>query len=224
MNKYFIIDFDSTFIKTETLEELAEIALNKHQKKDQILKKIKDITKKGMEGTMSFEESLARRIALIKIHKKDIAKLSQVLIQKVSDSIKRNKFFFKEYKNNIYIVSGAFRELMMSLAERFHVDKSHVFANNFIFNKKGYVKSIDKTNPLAHKNGKVEAVKRLHLKGEIIVIGDGYTDYQIKELGIAHKFIAFTENIKRDIVMKKADHIVANFDMFINMVEHRKIL
>src|SRR3712207_8128282 len=52
----------------------------------------------------------------------------------------------------------------------------------------------------------------LFRSGEIYVIGDGYTDYKLKELGLVKKFIAFTENIERDIVVAKADQVVSSFD------------
>ena len=42
--QYFIIDFDSTFIQTEGLEELAEVVLKDNPKKEEILEEIKKIT------------------------------------------------------------------------------------------------------------------------------------------------------------------------------------
>ncbi|MBI5123762.1 hypothetical protein HZA75_07940 [Candidatus Roizmanbacteria bacterium] len=48
--KYFIIDFDSTFVQTETLEELANVVLKNSYNKKEILQKIKNITNLGMEG------------------------------------------------------------------------------------------------------------------------------------------------------------------------------
>jgi len=47
------------------------------------------------------------------------------------------------------------------------------------------------------------------------VIGDGYTDYQIKAAGLANKFFAFTENIHRENVVQAADHITPSFDEFL---------
>ena len=62
--RYFVIDFDSTFIRDEAMEVLASIALAGHPKKNQILEKIAGITKAGMEGRLSFSESLEKRLAL----------------------------------------------------------------------------------------------------------------------------------------------------------------
>jgi D-3-phosphoglycerate dehydrogenase len=44
------------------------------------------------------------------------------------------------------------------------------------------------------------------------VIGDGYTDYEIKASGLANKFYAFTENVSRPSVTAQADHIAPSLD------------
>ena len=46
--KIFIFDFDSTFVRVEALEELAEISLKKKKDKKKILKQIKEITDEGI--------------------------------------------------------------------------------------------------------------------------------------------------------------------------------
>ena len=49
-NTYFIIDFDSTFVTVESLEELAKITLKDKSGKEEILKEVSRITNLGMEG------------------------------------------------------------------------------------------------------------------------------------------------------------------------------
>lgn len=213
--KYFIIDFDSTFIKTEGLDELAKICLKNDINKEKIIKEIEKITKLGMEGKISFEESLKKRIKLLTITKKDIIKLINVLKRKITPSIKRNKIFFKKFKDQIYIISGGFKEYIWPVVKNFFVKKKNIFANNFIFNKEGKVIDYNKKNPLSKNNGKIIVVKNLNLKGEIYVIGDGYTDYLLKEVGLAKNFIAFTENVKRESILKKADKVISSFDEFL---------
>ncbi|MGV3540793.1 MAG: phosphoglycerate dehydrogenase, partial [Rufibacter sp.] len=73
----------------------------------------------------------------------------------------------------------------------------------------------DRNNPLTQNQGKAKQIKALGLDGEIYVIGDGYTDYEIKEAGIADKFYAFTENVSRDRVVGKADHVTPTLDEFL---------
>ncbi|MBI2022751.1 phosphoglycerate dehydrogenase [Candidatus Daviesbacteria bacterium] len=213
--KFFIIDFDSTFVTTEGLEVLAEVALEDNPEKDGILDRIKQITSLGMEGKIEFVESLTKRLALIKANKSHLKGVTKTLRKKISPSVLRNKQFFKTYKDQIYIISGGFKEFIEPIVFQFGIAESHILANEFLFDRSGNITGFSKNNIMGHPRGKVEAVKALKLSGQIIVIGDGYTDYQLREMGIAHKFIAFTENIERDIVTKKADAVVPSFDEFL---------
>lgn len=213
--QYFIIDFDSTIIQTEGLEELAKIVLKDSPQKEEILEKIKAITNLGMEGKIGFSESLKKRLNLLKINKSHLSILAKVLKKKISPSVLRNKHFFKSFKDQIYIITGGFEEFVSPVANKLGIAQNHILANTFKFDRKGNAISFDAKNPLSKDNGKFKAVKNLRLTGEIIVIGDGFTDLQIKNLGAAKKFIAFVENINREVVSKKADQIVRSFDEFL---------
>lgn len=215
--KYFIIDFDSTFVQTETLEELANVVLKNNYNKKEVLQKIRNITNQGMEGQLSFEKSLQRRLRLIKGTRQDIKTVVRIFKRKITQSIKRNKQFFKKYYDQIYIVSGGFKECIIPVVEPFSIAPNHILANSFKFNGEGQITGYDKNNPLSNNNGKAIAVKKLKLPGIIYAIGDGYTDYQIKQLGAAKYFIAFTENVTRQAIIKHADYVVQNFDELLNL-------
>ncbi len=212
---YFIVDFDSTFIKSEGLEELAEVSLENNPRKEKIVAQIKKLTIQGMEGKIPFDHSLKKRLALLSAGKKDIQKVVLKLKKKISPSILRNRGFFQKNKSAIYVISGGFKEFIVPIIDKFGLISRNVLANTFVFDKKGQIIGVDKKNPLAHTNGKVEAVKKLKLNGNIFVIGDGYTDFQIKQMGAASSFVAFTENVTREKIVKNADQVVASFDEFL---------
>lgn len=214
-DQYYIIDFDSTIIQTEGLEELAEISLKANPKKEEVLRKIKETTAAGMEGKITFRESLKRRLKLLEAHQDHIQLLNKILIKKISPSFLRNKQFIKTNKDRIYVLSGGFKEFVWPVVEKFGIAPSHVLANTFKYNKKGQICGFDYKNPLSKNDGKVLAVRKLKLKGEIIAIGDSFTDLQIKRLGVAKRFVAFTENIEREVVIKNADQVVRSFDEFL---------
>lgn len=211
----YLFDFDSTFIRSEGLDELAEVSLAKNPEREMRVQRIKELTTLGMEGKLSFEESLRQRIELLQSNKTYIAKVAKILKRKISHSIARNKHFFKDNKDNIYIISGGFKELILPVVEQYGIKPEHVFANTFVFDAKGNVIGIDENNVMSKNKGKVNVVKQLKLTADLFIIGDGYTDYELKKLGLAKKFIAFTENVSRDIVVEKADHIAPNFDEFL---------
>ena len=55
----------------------------------------------------------------------------------------------------------------------------------------------------------------MKLDGIVHIIGDGYTDYEIKKENYADYFYLYTENIKRKSLIKKADFLLKSFDEFI---------
>ena len=60
--------------------------------------------------------------------------------------------------------------------------------------------------------GKPKQIKALKLTGEVHVLGDGFTDYEIKQAGFANTFYAFTENVKRARVIENADFEAPDLD------------
>lgn len=214
-DKYFIIDFDSTFINCEALDLLAEISLKDVREGDKIIQQIRMLTHKAMEGSISFSEALEKRIKLLRANKKHIEILINKLNKKVSQSVISNKKFFKKYANNIFILSGGFKEYIAPITAKSGIPEKNVFANTFTYDNEGNITGYDKKSLLSKSNGKVLQLRKLNLKGEIIAIGDGYTDYELKKSNLVGKFYAFTENIKRESVTKTADHILPNFDEFL---------
>ena len=212
---HFIIDYDSTFIKVESLDELSKIS-NKSDTNSH--KKISEITRLGMEGKISFSESLNRRIKLINCDIDDINKTIKVLNKQVSDSFKKNIPFLKNNSESIYIVSSGFHELIDPIVMKYGIKRENIYANRFLYNKKKII-GYDKKNPLSLSQGKVKLVRKLDLKGEIHVIGDGYTDFEIKKEGLASYFYLFTENIKRESIVKSADYLLKSLDQFIKIIK-----
>ncbi|WP_247236833.1 phosphoglycerate dehydrogenase [Telluribacter sp. SYSU D00476] len=217
---YFIIDFDSTFTKVEGLDELASIALAGHPDRVRIVDQIRDLTEKGMNGEMSFAEGLRRRIELLSANRQHIDILVDFLRTKISDSFQRNKQFLTEYADQIYIISSGFREFIVPIVTEMGVREDHVFANEFLFDNDGNIVGIDEANVLSTDGGKIKLLRTLNLSGDVYVIGDGYTDYELRESGLANRFYAFTENVQRQRVVQVADHVAASLDEFLY---HNKI-
>jgi D-3-phosphoglycerate dehydrogenase len=215
LNKYFVIDFDSTFTKVEAFDVLADISLSDHPEKETRKIQIAQITNQGMDGSISFRESLEKRLGLLAPNKKHLPFLISKLKGSVSESFKRNKEFFQEHADNIYIISNGFKEFIEPIVTEFGVKSANILANEFRFDETGKVIGFDENNPLSANGGKVELLKQLNLPGDVYVIGDGYTDYEIKHAGLANKFFAFTENVERESVKSKADHITPSLDEFL---------
>ncbi|MEO2062880.1 MAG: phosphoglycerate dehydrogenase [Christiangramia sp.] len=223
-NRHFVIDFDSTFTQVEALDVLGEISLEGHPEKEQRLQKLVDLTNQGMGGQLAFRDSLSQRLELLDANRKHLQPLIENLRQKVSVSFVRNEDFFKEYRDRIYIVSNGFKEFIVPIVQELGVKPENVFANTFEFDENGDVTGFDHDNVLSSNNGKVEQLKRLDLKGDVYVIGDGYTDYEIKAAGLANKFYAFTENVSRENILENADHITPSLDEFLYVNKMNKAI
>ena len=208
----FIIDFDSTFTQVEALDILGEISLATDPDRDKKLQSIINITDKGMDGTLTFRESLEQRVLILNATRSQISDLIDALKQKVSKSFERNREFLQENAGNIYIISNGFKDFIIPIVADYGIQESNVFANEFIYDETGKIIDFNRENPLSKNNGKAETIRRINLDGDIYVIGDGYTDYEIKASGLANKFYAFTENVSRPRVTSQADHIAPSLD------------
>ncbi len=212
---YFVIDFDSTFTKVEAFDVLADIVLKEYPDSDRLKKQIAEITNLGMEGKLSLRESIDKRLEILQPEKRHLIPLVKKLKEMVSESFKRNKDFFETHANNIYIISNGFREFIEPVVTEYGILSENILANEFIFDEREKVIGFDLDNPLSANNGKVQQLKKLNLPGDVYVIGDGYTDYEIKHAGLANKFYAFTENVERASVLNKADHVAPSLDEFL---------
>ena len=211
----YIFDFDSTLTRVEALDVLAEITLENNPKKEEIIQEIIDITNLGIDGEISFTESLERRIKLLEANEADLSQLITDLKKQVSSSIERNKEFFELYSNDIYVISCGFKEFIDPIVKEYNIPSERVFANTFKFASDGKIVGFDDENPLSQHNGKIQCLKDMNLDGEIQVIGDGYSDYVTREAGVADKFFAYTENVSRDKTTENADYIAPNLDEFL---------
>lgn len=215
MKQFYIIDFDSTFTQVEALDELARISLKNHPRREAIYQEIEDLTNAAMEGRLSFRDSLTARVQLLEADKGHLKQLITRLKKKVSASFSRNKTFFKKHSENVLIVSGGFKEFIIPVVLPYHIEKQNVYANTFVFDENDKIIGYDEKNPLSMEGGKVTLLKELDLDGEIYGIGDGHSDFQLKEFGMIKRFYAFTENIERKTVAEKADHVTPSFDEFL---------
>ncbi|KGL64233.1 phosphoglycerate dehydrogenase [Polaribacter sp. Hel1_85] len=211
----YVFDFDSTLTKVEALDVLAEITLEDNPKKEQIIQEIIDITNLGIDGEISFTQSLERRIKLLKANKADLSGLVAALKKQVSKSIESNKEFFENFADDIYVISCGFKEFIDPIVKEYNIPSERVYANTFEFANDGEIVGFDANNPLSQHNGKIKCLKDMNLEGEIQVIGDGYSDYVTREAGVADRFFAYTENVSRVKTTENADHIAPSLDEFL---------
>jgi len=219
MNPLLIIDFDSTFIRDETLDEIANIVSLSDDTQKKLKDKIQNITNQAMEGKIDFRQALKKRVEMLKIHKNDISNIITILEKRVSLSFIKNKNRIRAISNRIYIISGGFKEIIIPIVKEFGIPEHNVFANEFTYNDKGFIKGINDTSQLSYSDGKIRALKTIDIKFGAYVIGDGSTDLEMKKVKSVNAFICFTENINRLSVSSQADYIASNLDEVFQIIE-----
>jgi len=208
----FIFDFDSTLVRIETLEALADIALSDAPDAAARKAEIAALTDQAMSGQVDFGTALRRRLALLGLSRSHVETLTDRILDEASASIRRNVDFFERHAERVYILSGGFREVIAPLAARLGIAADHVLANDLIYDAEGRVTGVDDANPLSRDNGKPEVIKALSLTGPVVMVGDGWTDAEVKLAGAADRFYAFTEVVSRPKVIEVADATAASLD------------
>ena len=218
-SKYsLILDFDSTLLSVESLEFMALISLKKKSNKNSILKKINSITDKAMNGEISFQESISKRLNLMDVKESHVTSAVDKLVNKIDESFLENLDFFKRKINDVYIISGGFKTMIYSILKHKTNLDWQIFGNELQFDKQTSKVFINTNNPLAFSKGKVKIIQNLNLKNDIIVIGDGYTDYEIKKYGLAKYFIAYTGHVSRYNVIQNSDIECNNFNKVVEFL------
>ncbi len=190
-----IFDCDSTLTKIEGIDELARMKGRK--------KEVCELTTAAMEGKAKFCQTLGKRLEIVKPCKKDLARLANLYIKNEVKGARKTIAGLKRMGINVYIVTGAYLEALLPFAKYLGIPRKNVFAINLKFQKNGNYLSPDWKNPLTKNKGKQHIIQKLTKQGKTVLIGDGATDLEAKE--IVDLFIGFGGVIKRQIVKENAD-------------------
>jgi len=174
-----IFDVEGVLYDAEYLPILAE----KVNKEDEIW----DITKKGIQGSINWEEGLTKRVELLK-------GLDFETCKKVADSLpimtgaKQASKTLKEAGWKIMAVSGGFTIMTDRLKNELNLD--HVYTNELLF-KDGKLDGVKiNVDSDKAKSARIKIEEWDITKDEIVVIVDGANDiklFDISNLGIAFR-------------------------------------
>jgi len=174
-------DMDSTLIKTEVIDELADRA--------GVGEQVRIITESAMRGEIDFGESFKQRVALLKgLDEKVLEEIAQNL--PIMDGAERLISILKKIGFKVAILSGGFTYFGNMLKKRFDVD--YVYANELEI-KDGkltgnYLGDIVDGKRKAELLKLIAQVEKIDLE-QVIAVGDGANDLPM--LNIAGLGIAF---------------------------------
>ncbi|MFN3230069.1 MAG: phosphoglycerate dehydrogenase [Asticcacaulis sp.] len=209
---YIILDFDSTFTRVEALDILAARLFSHDPARQGDVEAIVSLTHQAMVGDIGFAEALAARLAILKPSRADIDALSEALRDQISASVVRNKAVFLSHPGRFRILSGGFHDFIAPIVAEYGIGPDHIQANRLIYDAEGRAVDFERDNPLARDGGKVEALRSLGLTGDIVMVGDGWTDLEVWKAGAADRFYAYTENVSRQKVLDAAPVRAASLD------------
>ncbi len=173
--KMLLADMDSTMIRQECIDELAEEA--------GVGDRVREITARAMRGELDFEGSLLERVALL-------AGLEAAVIDRVIET--RIELMpgarilidtMHAQGGHAALVSGGFTAFTARVAAVLNFDEHH--ANDLVI-ENGRLTG-DVTRPILGREAKVEALERIAARlglaeGDVIAVGDGAND-----LGMLHR-------------------------------------
>ena len=173
--RLLVADMDSTIIHQECIDELAlEYGVGQE---------VSEITKRSMNGEITFESSLRERVKLLKGMKIDL--IEKVLKEKITYMAGAEVLIKTMKYNGCYtaLVSGGFTAFSKAVSDKLGFDESIaniLLENNGILN--GFVQE-----PILGESSKVDVLKAISSKlgidfQDFIAVGDGANDIGMLEL------------------------------------------
>ncbi|MGZ9039017.1 MAG: phosphoserine phosphatase SerB [Burkholderiales bacterium] len=199
--RLLVMDMDSTLITIETIDELADFVGLKPQ--------VAAITELAMRGEIEYDESLRRRVSLLK--GLDVDALQRVYDERVRLSPGAEKLLSTVQRQGIktLLVSGGFTYVTDRLKERLKLDYTRSNVLEIADGKLTGALMGELVNADGKRDALLEARDRLGLAREqVIGIGDGANDLKfMAECGVSVAYRA------KPIVRGQTTHAINHVDL-----------
>lgn len=176
-----LADMDSTMIRQECIDELADVAGFGPQ--------VRDITARAMNGELDFEGALIARVALLK--GLDQGVIAQVLAQRITPMPGGGALVatMQAHGGHAALVSGGFTAFTAAVAGQLGFDEHRA---NTLLIEDGKLTG-DVARPILGRAAKVEALEQITARlgiaeSDVIAVGDGANDLGMLEragIGVA---------------------------------------
>lgn len=212
MNRFnsVIFDVDSTLSAIEGIDWLAA------QRGPEIEAWSAGLTERAMEGEIPIEAVYGERMRIVKPTLPEIQQLGKVYIERMATHAAETIAQLRANDVEVIMVSGGLREAILPLARELGVNKENVHAVSVFFDQDGSYAGFDDASLLTRQSGKRTIVGQMDLKGPILAVGDGMTDWEIKS--VVQGFAAFVGFTRREAVVERADYVVENFHQLRDLI------
>ena len=210
-NGTVIFDFDSTVIQIESLEEILAQKLSHSPNK---MIKIKALTDQGMNGEINFHQSISKRLEIAAPDLPDLqAFYNNHGCKILTNGIPKLINWLQHNQITIYIISGGLYESIIPFANVLNIPEENVYAVKLHWTAEGKYIGINQQDPFSHSKVSGATTIASQWQKPVIIVGDGYTDYQLFSAGLTNHFIAYTEHQKRDKVIQLAQYKADNISI-----------
>ena len=175
--RIFISDMDSTIIKQECIDMIADLINVKEE--------VEDITRRAMEGEIAFADALEKRVGLLKGMKLEL--LNEIFHKiELNDGAEKLLINLNKQEIKTILVSGGFTFFTKKISEKLNFHEN--YANNLevidnILTGKVIPPIIDSISKKKILKKTIESHKLTN--AEVVAIGDGANDLEmIKEAGL----------------------------------------
>jgi D-3-phosphoglycerate dehydrogenase len=198
-----IFDFDSTLVPVESLEVvLAEAG----DLSPEDLRALSDLTVAGMEGRLSFRDSLHQRLAIAEPTRAGVQRIAASLARSPTEGAAALIAQVQARGHEVWIVSGGLLEILRTFGREVGIAEDRIHGVSCRWAPDGSLLGLDLSDGFA--TSKVDGVQRLGapFARPAVGVGDGATDLALRTAGFVDTFVAYTEFAERPTVLEAADY------------------
>lgn len=205
-----VLDVDSTLCGIEGIDWLAG------RRGGDAARRVAELTERAMRGEIALDAVYGERLALVRPTRADVETLGEAYLSALAPGAADSVRALRSAGRRVAIVSGGLREALLPLATLLGVVEGDVRAVSVAFDAGGEYAGYDVASPLATSGGKRQVAESLALPRRTLAVGDGATDLAMRPAVDA--FAAFTGFVRRDAVVRAADHTIDSFDQLVELV------
>lgn len=205
-----VLDVDSTLAGIEGIDWLAALRGPEAEARSA------ELTDKAMQGLIPLEEIYGQRLGSVRPTRSEIEELSRVYVERMAPGAREAVSRLREEGVSLTIASGGFQQAILPLAAELGIQPDRVHAVSLRFDDRGGYAGFDESSLLARQYGKRDTIASLGLKGPVLAVGDGITDFEVAT--VVDAFAVFTGFIRRDAVIAGADYVLESFDQLLELV------
>ena len=195
--RLIIFDCDSTLSAIEGIDELARLCGPK------VFAEVEAMTRDAMNGKIPVEEVFARRLAIIRPSRFNVAAVGRLYVEQVEPTALATIEQLKAAGWTPVILSGGFRQAIEPLAA--HLGIARIEAVDLFFDPVGDYAGYDEKFPTTRSGGKparITELKRELAPSRTVMVGDGVSDLETKP--VVDLFVGFGRYTPRNRVKAEA--------------------